>query len=78
MFINVLFFSMDLNSLFINQDAASKMRTLINYGSKVEVDKLISPKLYFRSGREMLRMANMYCDDDNLECAFILYSKFIT
>ncbi|KAL8593270.1 hypothetical protein ACOMHN_009924 [Nucella lapillus] len=59
-------------------DPATKVRALADYGSHVEVDKLISPKLYFRSGREMLRMANMYCDEGNLESAFILYSKFIT
>ncbi|XP_076443291.1 STAM-binding protein-like A [Babylonia areolata] len=59
-------------------DPAEKVRALADYGSHVDVDKLISPKLYFRSGREMLRMANMYCDDGNLESAFILYSKFIT
>ena len=59
-------------------DPAAKVRALADYGSQVEVDKQISPKLYFRSGREMLRMANMYCDEGNLESAFILYSKFIT
>lgn len=60
------------------QDPGAKVRTLCEYGSSVEVDKTISPKLYFRSGREMLRMANMYCDEGNLESAFILYSKYIT
>lgn len=60
------------------RDPGAKVRALADYGSQVEVDKLISPKLYFRSGREMLRMANMYCDEGNLESAFILYSKFIT
>jgi hypothetical protein len=59
-------------------DPAAKVRALADYGSQVDVDKMISPKLYFRSGREMLRMANMYCDEGNLESAFILYSKFIT
>ena len=69
---------MAVNALLDIHDPSAKVRALADYGSQVEVDKLISPKLYFRSGREMLRMANMYCDEGNLESAFILYSKFIT
>lgn len=32
---------------------------------------------YFRSGLEMVRMANCYCEEGNLESAFIIYMKFI-
>jgi len=59
-------------------DPKERMGILVDYGSKVEVDKSLAVKLYFRSGREMLRMANMYCDEGQLESAFILYYKFIT
>ena len=69
---------MAVNTFSRIYDPSAKVRALADYGSQVDVDKLISPKLYFRSGREMLRMANMYCDEGNLESAFILYSKFIT
>lgn len=55
-----------------------RIKLLVEYGSLVEVDKSLAIKLYVRSGREMLRMANMYCDDGHFESAFILYSKFIT
>ncbi|RUS90588.1 hypothetical protein EGW08_001676 [Elysia chlorotica] len=55
-----------------------RIKLLIEYGSLVEVDKSLAIKLYLRSGREMLRMANMYCDDGHFESAFILYYKFIT
>ncbi|GFR71717.1 STAM binding protein [Elysia marginata] len=55
-----------------------RIKLLVEYGSLVEVDKALAIKLYLRSGREMLRMANMYCDDGHFESAFILYSKFIT
>ncbi|KAK3793101.1 hypothetical protein RRG08_038606 [Elysia crispata] len=55
-----------------------RIKLLIEYGSLVEVDKSLAIKLYLRSGREMLRMANMYCDDSHFESAFILYYKFIT
>lgn len=69
---------MSANTFSNIQDPAAKVRALADYGSQVDVDKMIAPKLYFRTGREMLRMANMYCDEGNLESAFILYSKFIT
>ncbi|XP_025092835.1 STAM-binding protein-like [Pomacea canaliculata] len=69
---------MAVNRFVSIRDPAGKVRALCDYGSQVEVDRTIPPKLYFRSGREMLRMANMYCDEGNLESAFILYSKFIT
>lgn len=59
-------------------DPGQRIKFLVEYGSQVEVDKSLAVKLYFRSGREMLRMANMYCDDGQLESAFILYTKFIT
>ncbi|XP_046378924.1 STAM-binding protein-like A [Haliotis rufescens] len=59
-------------------EPAARVRALCDYGSKVDVDKAISPKLYLRSGREMIRMANIYLDEGNLESAFILYSKYIT
>ena len=59
-------------------DPGKRLGVLISYGSQVEVDRSLAVKLYLRSGREMLRMANMYCDEGQLESAFILYSKFIT
>lgn len=69
---------MAMSSFHQAPDPVARLRALSDYGSQVDVDKTIAPKLYFRSGREMLRMANMYCDEGNLESAFILYSKFIT
>ena len=59
-------------------DPSKRIGILADYGSQVEVDKSLAVKLYFRSGREMLRMANMYCDEGELESSFILYYKFIT
>lgn len=61
-----------------SSDPNQRIKVLIDYGSQVEVDKTLALRLYFRSGREMLRMANMYCDEGQLESAFILYYKFIT
>lgn len=60
------------------RDPMAKVRHLSEVGSAVDVDNNIPPRRYFRSGMEMIRMANVYMDEGNLENAFILYSKFIT
>ena len=59
-------------------DPAARLRALSAYGCQVEVDDSVPIRRYFRSGLEMIRMANVYLDEGNLESAFILYSKFIT
>ncbi|XP_002741913.1 STAM-binding protein-like A [Saccoglossus kowalevskii] len=61
-----------------NHDPGERVRALFNAGSKVEVDSNIPVKRYFRSGIEIIRMANVYYEEGELESAFILYSKFIT
>ncbi|BFZ02684.1 hypothetical protein BsWGS_05724 [Bradybaena similaris] len=58
-------------------DPGQRIKVLVEYGSHLEVDKTLALKHYFRSGHEMLRMANMYCDDGQLESAFILYYRYI-
>ncbi|NXL76385.1 STABP protein, partial [Leptocoma aspasia] len=55
-----------------------RLRRLIRAGSSVEVSEDVPPRRYFRSGVEMLRMATVYCEEGNLEHAFILYNKYIT
>ncbi|CAH1794696.1 unnamed protein product [Owenia fusiformis] len=65
-------------SLFSDiHDPAARVRALCEYGCKVEVDKAIPPRRYFRSGVEMLRMATQYHSEGDLESAFVLYSKYI-
>ncbi|ESP03866.1 hypothetical protein LOTGIDRAFT_110159 [Lottia gigantea] len=59
-------------------DPAARLKLLCDYGSQVEVDYSLPTKLYYRSGRELIRMATVYLDEANLESAFILYSKYIT
>jgi STAM-binding protein len=59
-------------------DPSARVRALCEYGCSVEVDPLIPPKRYFRSGLEMLRMASVYVDEGNIESAFVLYSKFVS
>lgn len=60
------------------RDPVLRMRALSDLGAAVDVDDNIPPRRYYRSGQEMLRMANIYYEENNLENAFILYSKFIT
>nr|CAD7460906.1 unnamed protein product [Timema tahoe] len=59
-------------------DPSTRLKTLTEYGNAVEVDNNIPPKRYYRSGLEMVRMADVYMKEGNLENAFILYMKFMT
>ncbi|XP_022237832.1 STAM-binding protein-like [Limulus polyphemus] len=62
----------------LTPDPHTRVRQLGEVGSSVVVDPNIPPHRYFRSGNEMVRMAKVYMDEQNLENAFILYTKYIT
>ncbi|XP_050669951.1 STAM-binding protein-like A [Leptidea sinapis] len=64
----------DLASL----EPAYRVKQLANYGAMVEVDSNVPPRRYYRSGLEMVRMANVYLAEGSLENAYILYLKFMT
>ncbi|KAL0832607.1 hypothetical protein ABMA28_000804 [Loxostege sticticalis] len=64
----------DLASL----EPAIRVKQLANYGTMVEVDPNVPPRRYYRSGLEMVRMANVYLAEGSLENAYILYMKFMT
>lgn len=55
-----------------------RLRALVLKGTSVEVNDDIPPKRYYRSGVELIRMANVYAGEGNTENAFILYNKYIT
>ncbi|XP_068167021.1 STAM-binding protein-like A [Antennarius striatus] len=55
-----------------------RVRALTKKGSAVEVSDDMHPRRYFRSGMEMIRMANVYTEEGNIEHAFVLYNKYIT
>uniref|UniRef100_A0A3P9KZ04 STAM binding protein b n=1 Tax=Oryzias latipes TaxID=8090 RepID=A0A3P9KZ04_ORYLA len=55
-----------------------RVRALTKKGSTVEVNDDVPPRRYFRSGMEMIRMANIYTEEGNVEHAFVLYNKYIT
>ncbi|XP_003699602.2 STAM-binding protein [Megachile rotundata] len=59
-------------------DPRTRLKSLSDYASTVEIDRNIPPQRYYRSGVEMIRMADMYMKDNGLEYAYILYVKFIT
>ncbi|XP_053604195.1 STAM-binding protein-like A [Plodia interpunctella] len=55
-----------------------RVKQLANYGTMVEIDINVPPRRYYRSGLEMVRMANVYHAEGSLENAYILYMKFMT
>ncbi|XP_063532775.1 STAM-binding protein-like A [Cydia strobilella] len=59
-------------------DPSARVKQLANYGAMVEVDPNVPPRRYYRSGLEMVRMANVYLAEGSLENAYILYMKFMT
>ncbi|CAH2105418.1 unnamed protein product [Euphydryas editha] len=61
-----------------SMEPANRVKQLANYGAMVEVDPNVPPRRYYRSGLEMVRMANVYLAEGSLENAYILYMKFMT
>ncbi|CAH1176450.1 unnamed protein product [Phaedon cochleariae] len=55
-----------------------RLKQLINYSNQVEVDFHVPPMRYYRTGLEMVRMANVYYGEGSLENAYVLYLKFMT
>ncbi|XP_061622929.1 STAM-binding protein-like A [Phyllopteryx taeniolatus] len=55
-----------------------RVRILTKKGSSVDISDEVPPRRYFRSGMEMIRMANVYAEEGNIERAFVLYNKYIT
>ncbi|KAK0157995.1 hypothetical protein PV328_011663 [Microctonus aethiopoides] len=56
----------------------ARLRRLSDNASLVEVNPNIPPQRYFRSGIELLRMADVYMKEKSLENAYILYVKYLT
>ncbi|GBP63528.1 STAM-binding protein-like [Eumeta japonica] len=59
-------------------EPAVRVKQLATFGAMVEVDTNVPPRRYYRSGLEMVRMANVYLAEGSLENAYILYMKFMT
>lgn len=55
-----------------------RVRAMCLTASSVTVDDSVPIKRYWRSGKELLRMAHIYREEQYLDKAFILYMKYIT
>ncbi|CAH1101583.1 unnamed protein product [Psylliodes chrysocephalus] len=55
-----------------------RLKQLINYSNQVDIGPHVPPLRYYRSGQEMIRMANVYYKEGSLENAYVLYLKFMT
>lgn len=55
-----------------------RLKLLIDKTKNIIVQDNIPIKRYFTSGRELLRMANTYLDEEDIENAFLLYMRYIT
>ena len=58
-------------------DPAERVRAICEFGCSVDIDTSISATKYMRSGHMIIKMADVYAEENNVESAFILYSKFI-
>ncbi|XP_018049926.1 PREDICTED: STAM-binding protein isoform X2 [Atta colombica] len=59
-------------------DPKERIKALTDHASRVVIDPNIAPKRYYRTGVEMVRLADMNMQDGSYENAFTLYMKFIT
>lgn len=66
------------SSILERVEPQERLKQLINYSNLIEVDSHVPPTRYYRSGLEMVRMANVYYSEGNLENAYCLYLKFMT
>ncbi|XP_062542274.1 STAM-binding protein [Armigeres subalbatus] len=55
-----------------------RLKLLASISNSVEVDPNAPIIRYYRSGLEMVRMANVYLQEGNIDAAYILYIRFIT
>nr|XP_057926202.1 STAM-binding protein-like A [Doryrhamphus excisus] len=62
----------------VSLQPVERVRILTKKGSTVEINDEVPLRRYFRSGMEMIRMANVYAEEGNIERAFVLYNKYIT
>jgi len=61
-----------------DKDAKERLRGLAETAANFNPDSHIPIRRYFRSGNEMIKMAEVYFGEDHLEAAYVLYMKYIT
>lgn len=57
---------------------SARIKALADIGNAFQIDYHVPPKRYYRSGLEMVRMADVYLNEGSWENAYILYMKFMT
>ncbi|XP_054155456.1 STAM-binding protein-like A [Oppia nitens] len=70
--------SMANNDMSEVMDPVERIRRLCETAASINVDNTVPIKRYWRSGKELLRMANIYREEQALDKSFILYMKYIT
>jgi len=61
-----------------DRDSGTRLRLLAEASGEFKIDSNIPIRRYFRSGQEMIKMAEVYHDEGNLEAAYVLYLKYMT
>jgi len=60
------------------RDSSSRLKLLSDAAADFVIDSNIPIRRYFRSGQEMIKMAEVYNNEGNLEAAYVLYMKYMT
>jgi len=55
-----------------------RLRKLERVGTEFKLDPQVPIRRYYKSGAEMLRMANNYYEDESLAKAYVLYHKYLS
>ena len=61
-----------------HMEASVRVKAVTDQAASVTVNPDTHPKLYLRSGRELIRSAASYEEDGQTENAYILYIRFLT
>jgi len=60
------------------QEGGTRLRLLGEAAAEFRIDSNIPIRRYFRSGQEMIKMAEVYNKEGSQESAFVLYMKYMT
>jgi len=61
-----------------DRDPGTRVRLLGEAAAEFAIDSNIPIRRYFRSGQEMIKMAEVYHNEGSLEAAYVLYMKYMT
>jgi hypothetical protein len=61
-----------------DRDSSARLKLLAEAAADFSIDSNIPIRRYFRSGQEMIKMAEVYHNEGTLEAAYVLYMKYMT